>query len=571
LAGISLPISAYSQNCESNFEFSVQEEISPLTYQFQENCFSNTPIIKYSWDFGDGSTSAKQNPEHQFLSDSVFLVSLTILTADSCSSTHSDSIHISKLIPPTCMAYFTFIRMNQATDYTYAFTDHSVPTYGDTISTWLWNFGDFSQSNAQNPIHQYSATGNYNVHLSISTKQGCSSSYSFVINIFNGNSPCQASFTYSQDTSGNLLQYHFHDNSSHSTTITSWKWFFDDGDSSILQDPNHVFPFAGIYFVKLKINTAGGCSSEITFPIKIADPKTYNVWGRVYAGQYVIDKCIAYLYKEYYNNYYKAVDTVRLTSINDTLGVYYFFQVSEGNHKVKVLLPNTSTFSDDYAPTYFGDNARWPQGNTLYLFQDISLANINLENVIPSVGHCMISGNINSTNTNISTLAGIELLLYKNSGAIADYAFTDAQGNFAFDELAPGLYSVSGEITGLYSNMINLNFNQDFDTISNLIINLSNTSITGFFIRNEVNNFKFSYYPNPVENILNIEFDSSILTDLNIQISSMDGRLINQYNITKNSPNLIQISTANIVKGVYLLKLYDLKSKIQKVVKFVKI
>ena len=71
LAGISLPISAYSQNCESNFEFSVQEEISPLTYQFQENCFSNTPIIKYSWDFGDGSTSAKQNPEHQFLSDSV--------------------------------------------------------------------------------------------------------------------------------------------------------------------------------------------------------------------------------------------------------------------------------------------------------------------------------------------------------------------------------------------------------------------------------------------------------------------------------------------------------------------
>ena len=358
--------------CQANFEYEVLTEISSLTYRFTNISQSNTSIKEYSWNFGDGTSSKQANPEHQYLDAGVYPVSLKIATDDGCSSVYIDTLYVETIIPPGCIAYFTFLRLTGSVDYTYAFSDHSVSGSNDTIISWYWDFGDGSSSSVQNPIHQYMATGIYNVQLTITTKDLCQSSYSHQLLISNGSVTCQASYSATADSLTNPLKVYFHDNSIHSTSITSWNWYFDDGDSSTLQDPVHTFPYAGVYYVRLKINTQGGCSDEISYPISVGNPQPYNMWGRVYAGPYVIDKCIAYLYKQYNNHFYKPIDTVRLTSVNDTLGVYYFFQVPEGEHKVKVLLPSSSQYANDYAPTYYGDNEKWLFGSTLSLFQDIS-------------------------------------------------------------------------------------------------------------------------------------------------------------------------------------------------------
>jgi PKD repeat protein len=52
------------------------------------------------------------------------------------------------------------------------FTDHSmvsvkVPSY-PAIDTWLWDFGDGTNSNIQNPTHLYLNAGNYHVTLTVS-------------------------------------------------------------------------------------------------------------------------------------------------------------------------------------------------------------------------------------------------------------------------------------------------------------------------------------------------------------------------------------------------------------------
>jgi len=59
--------------------------------------------------------------------------------------------------------------------------------------------------------------------------------------------------------------------------ITEWKWYFGDGDSSIVKDPTHIFS-AGIYDITLKAKAASGCFSEFTainlinsFPKPVAD------------------------------------------------------------------------------------------------------------------------------------------------------------------------------------------------------------------------------------------------------------------------------------------------------------
>lgn len=53
--------------------------------------------------------------------------------------------------------------------------------------------------------------------------------------------------------------------------IINWKWYFGDGDSSIVQNPNHIYS-AGKYTVTLIAYGAGGCFSELSIPNLI------NVW-----------------------------------------------------------------------------------------------------------------------------------------------------------------------------------------------------------------------------------------------------------------------------------------------------
>jgi len=558
-----------AQDCQAEFGYSVESEISSLTYKFVNLSVSTSPVINYYWEFGDGSSSVKENPEHQYLAEGNYIVQLTIYTSDSCSSVYSDTVQVVNVVPPGCMAYFTYIHLTQSASYTYAFTDHSVPANGDTIIGWHWNFGDGGTSLTQNPIHQFMSTGNFNVSLTIYTTAGCNSTYSFVITIYNGPSPCQASFTATQDTSGNILKYHFHDNSVHSTNIVSWRWNFDDGDSSFVQDPDHVFPYAGLYFVSLEIITSGGCQSRISYPVQVGNPQPYNVWGRVYAGPYVIDKCIAYLYKEFNNNYYKPVDTVRLTSVNDTPGVYYFFQIPEGKHKVKVLLPDNSAYSEDYAPTYYGDKLKWSGGSTMNLFQDVSMANVNLVPVVKKQGDCLLKAKIISSNYPVEN---IEILLFDASGNPAGYTFSDSAGNIVLNNLSQGSYYVYGEVTGLTSNMINVVFNNNQDTIDNLILNMNKNSITGVFYTAENREITYKIYPNPAPESLNIVLSGDVSPNTKIKVDIIDitGSVKWSGYFFNNVSNEFHIPLLSLKTGIYLIKLTDFESNKTSAVKFIK-
>jgi hypothetical protein len=52
------------------------------------------------------------------------------------------------------------------------FTDLSTPSFGNTITDWLWDFGDLGTSTAQNPAHVYAAAGVYDVTLTVTDSSG---------------------------------------------------------------------------------------------------------------------------------------------------------------------------------------------------------------------------------------------------------------------------------------------------------------------------------------------------------------------------------------------------------------
>jgi PKD repeat protein len=388
------------------------------------------------------------------------------------------------------------------------------------------------------------------VQLTILTASGCSSSYQTNLVVSNGGVNCSASFTSSPDTvSSNPFDVVFHDNSLHQLPIQQWKWYFGDGDSSSYQDPTHQFPHAGIFPVRLVITTAD-CSSEIVIPIQVGNPQKYNLWGRVYVGNKTTDMCIAYLYKDF-NNFIIPFDTVELTSVNDTLGVYYFYQVPEGNYKVHVELPTASQHAVSYAPTYYNSSLYWAQAQSIGVFQDLSLQNVDMTPLFAMVGTDYISGTVVGNGSKEHIL--VFLLNYQ--GEVVKYTHTDGNGDYQFTNVPQGDFLVQGECAGMASYPVNIQFTTAYDSLFNVDFHLVPGVLTGIYQSDKpIKNQSFKLFPNPIlGSELTIQFDFMIDHDFEYTLYNAMGQKLKQ-GILASGKAAHRISLEGLIPGVYFME-----------------
>ena len=151
------------------------------------------------------------------------------------------------------------------------FTDQTTIA-GGSISSYLWTFGDGNSSNAQNPLHVYSATGNYTVTMIATSAGGCIDSVTQLLHL-SLNQP-NAIYTLANGCSG--TQINFTDHSTSPTAITNWSWDFGDGTTSTVPSPAHIYTLAGNYTINLIITNTDGCKDSIihttiVYPIPIAN------------------------------------------------------------------------------------------------------------------------------------------------------------------------------------------------------------------------------------------------------------------------------------------------------------
>ncbi|WP_161808363.1 PKD domain-containing protein [Zhouia amylolytica] len=214
---------------------------------FTDNSSSaNGAIVGWEWDFGDGNTSTEQNPTHVYTDTINAEIKLKVIdiTGEENTITKTFSVQSPKAkfnANPT---------IGQAIPHTVFFTDNS--TLPDT---WEWDFGDGSTSTAQNPIHSYTAAGDYTVNLTVKdTMNGCVDKATDLIKIVipkaqfsadtrSGCGPLTVSFTDESTIDGN-------------DTVGEWLWDFGDGNTSTAQNPIHTYAATGIYDVSLTITTA---------------------------------------------------------------------------------------------------------------------------------------------------------------------------------------------------------------------------------------------------------------------------------------------------------------------------
>jgi len=142
----------------------------PLTVQFTSPSIDSqgNAITQWNWNFGDGSTSALQNPSHTYTTAGAFnpnLIATNSIGFEVLASGPSITVSLTTV-------QFTASPIFGGVPLTVQFTSPSIDSQGNAITQWNWNFGDGSASTLQNPSHAYTTVGAFNPKLIATNNYG---------------------------------------------------------------------------------------------------------------------------------------------------------------------------------------------------------------------------------------------------------------------------------------------------------------------------------------------------------------------------------------------------------------
>lgn len=130
----------------------------------------------WTWNFGDSSGSANQNPTHTYASVGVYNVTLTAANwIGNSTLTKTNYITVQALVVP--VANFTSNASSGQIPLAVQFNDTSanVPT------SWSWVFGDGGTSTLQNPEHTFSTAGNWTANLTATNAAGSNTTTRYIL------------------------------------------------------------------------------------------------------------------------------------------------------------------------------------------------------------------------------------------------------------------------------------------------------------------------------------------------------------------------------------------------------
>jgi len=223
------------------------------------------PIVNWNWDFGGVDTSTLQIPTTTFPDTGTYPITLTVTDANGCTDDTTKNIRIVEPIQAAFVASDTFTCAPVAIQ----FTDTS---FNSTASSWQWDFGDNTAINdgtdtTQNPIHQYTQNGVFDVTLIVGDELGCSDTLTRSEYIVLRGPDAQVRLDRDFGCAPADITF-FGDSTTSDTILTSYSWCIttlSNGFTRCIPGPtgsdsiNLEFPLAGNYEVELVATDILGC------------------------------------------------------------------------------------------------------------------------------------------------------------------------------------------------------------------------------------------------------------------------------------------------------------------------
>lgn len=218
--------------------------------------FENLTILPtaavFFWDFGDGNNSTEENPEHTFAEAGTYTVQQSINMAG-CQVEQTKTVTVE---PGPSVAFQV---TNNCLGEILQFENTST---GDFLDSYLWDFGEGTQSTQANPHHLYDTAGIYTVQLTAFTTNGCDFTISQTVEI---QPLAVVDFEAERACAGKPILF-TELVSIETSNITDYFWDFGvagtTSDYSTEANPVFTYEAAGTYEVRLQVTTSDGCTTS---------------------------------------------------------------------------------------------------------------------------------------------------------------------------------------------------------------------------------------------------------------------------------------------------------------------
>ena len=233
----------------------------------------STPYV--SWDFGDGNTSAAQNPTNTFATAGTYTVQFIAIDSNTCNIADTVPFTVELIQAPTFNASFNIPVIPPCSDPSSVTVDADIS--GTGIDSTQWNMGDgtiFADSTSIS--YSYTTEGIYPIEviawdLTCNISDTIYDTLHFITTLSTATANAPADTTLCSNP-----PFAIPFTSDGSTPYVSWD--FGDGNTSTAQNPTNTFATAGTYtvqFIAIDSNTCN-IADTVPFTVELIQAPTFN-------------------------------------------------------------------------------------------------------------------------------------------------------------------------------------------------------------------------------------------------------------------------------------------------------
>jgi plastocyanin len=461
-----------------------------------------------------------------------------------------------------CAAGFTFTTSGLNVTFTNTSTPVTVPST-QYLSKNL-NFGSGWYSFFTSINHTFPGPGTYQVVCDITVYDSltqaviCTDRDTQQVTV-NG-SPCAVSL--STIKNGNTVV--FTANNLSSTPGMSYFWDFGDGNTGSGSPITHTYTTTGYYHVLLVgSSTSANCSTSDS-GLVIITPVQNIISGAILADSNSMDTFKVWLITyDSSSQILTAIDSAIISNGFTQIPVYTFNNIPAGQYRTKAAQLDGPTTGTGYIPTYHATSLYWNSATIINHSGSATTGkNIYMQLGTVTSGPGFIGGNVtmgaNKGTAAGDPVAGMQIMLRDNASNAIKYTYTNTNGEYSFNNLPTGLYSVYPEEIGYTttSSPIILTPNQ---TMANAVSfekseNKKTVTPKSTDINDATANNLFYVLPNPSNGVISINWATGTKGSADVTVTDIAGRKVYQGEVKTGSTTPLNLN--QLQAGMYFISIH---------------